>query len=87
MNRAITALVLSSAVLLAGIASSQTYSYQCIALRDMGRYIDPAKAAKLPPTASDVKGAPPFLSLKDDKPYAAVAARGIKGTGVLRNIS
>ena len=29
--------------------------YKVIALRDLAEYIDPAKAAKLPPTANDVK--------------------------------
>ena len=52
--------------------------YQCIALRDMAKYIDTAKAAKLPPTISDTKGAAPFKSLVDEKPYVAVAARAIE---------
>ncbi|MGA2620972.1 MAG: autotransporter-associated beta strand repeat-containing protein [Thermoguttaceae bacterium] len=43
--------------------------YHCIAMRDLAEYIDPAKAAKLPPTANDVKGAAPFMFIKDDKPY------------------
>ena len=48
-------------------------NYQAIAMRDLAKFIDPAKAAKLPPTARDVKDAPPFLSVKDDKPYVATA--------------
>ena len=47
--------------------------YQCIAMRDLATYIDPAKAAKLPPTIGEVKDAPPFMSLKDDHPYVPVA--------------
>ena len=35
-------------------------NYQCIAMRDLANYIDPAKAAKLPHTAHDAKGAPPL---------------------------
>jgi autotransporter-associated beta strand protein len=48
-------------------------NYQVIAMRDLAKFIDPAKAAKLPPTANEVKDAPPFLSVKDDKPYVAAA--------------
>ena len=44
-------------------------NYQCIAMRDMAKYIDPVKAATLPRTASDAKSAPPFASLKDEKPF------------------
>ena len=44
-------------------------NYQCIAMRDMARYIDPVKAATLPRTASDAKSAPPFASIKDEKPF------------------
>ena len=44
-------------------------NYQCIAMRDMAKYIDPVKAATLPRTASDAKGAPPFASNKDEKPF------------------
>ena len=52
--------------------------YQGIAMRELAKYIDPAKAAKLPPTANDAKGAPPFLSVKDDKPYVAAPAKDIR---------
>jgi len=52
--------------------------YQVIAMRDMASYIDPAKAAKLPPTANEVKDAPPFLSVKDDQPYVAPPAMDIR---------
>ncbi|MEN9574821.1 MAG: hypothetical protein RL514_2676 [Verrucomicrobiota bacterium] len=44
-------------------------NYQCIALRDVAKYIDPVKAAGLPRTVSDAKGAPPFASIKDEKPF------------------
>lgn len=43
--------------------------YQCIAMRDLAKYIDPVKAASLPRTVSDAKGAPPFASIKDEKPF------------------
>ena len=45
--------------------------YQCIAMRDLARFIDPAKAAKLPPTARNVKL--PDMYNNDDKPYVAAA--------------
>ena len=53
-------------------------NYRCIAMRDMAEYIDPVKAATLPRTADDVKDAPPFLRLKDDKPFVAAAENLIK---------
>ena len=46
-------------------------NYQCIAMRDMAKYIDPVKAVNLPRTARDAKGAPPFERLKDEKPFVA----------------
>jgi autotransporter-associated beta strand protein len=52
--------------------------YKCIAMRDLTEYIDPAKAATLPRTASNVKGAPPFMSRKDDKPFFAPARSEIR---------
>ena len=46
-------------------------NYKVIALRDLAGYIDPAKAAKLPPTARDFKEPDsPKLNM-DDKPYVA----------------
>ena len=53
-------------------------NYQVIAMRDLAKYIDPIKAAKLPPTANDAKDAPPFQSVKGDKPYVAVAADAMR---------
>jgi len=53
-------------------------NYKCIAMRDLVEYIDPAKAAKLPPTAQEVKAEVPFIVNKDNKPYVAVAAKEIK---------
>lgn len=47
--------------------------YRCIAMRDLTEYIDPAKAARLPRTASDPKGGPPFMSLGDDRPFVSPA--------------
>ena len=48
-------------------------NYKGIALRDLAKYIDPVRAAKLPPTANNVKEAGAALSIKDDKPCLAVA--------------
>ena len=53
-------------------------SYQCIAMRDMAKYIDPAKAAGLPQTVSNRKAVPPFESIKDDKPFVAPATNDIR---------
>ncbi|QOV89582.1 autotransporter-associated beta strand repeat-containing protein [Humisphaera borealis] len=53
-------------------------NYQCIAMRDMAKYIDPAKAAKLPRTANSAKDAPPFDRVKDDKPFVAPPACDIR---------
>ncbi|MEI6534354.1 MAG: polysaccharide deacetylase family protein, partial [Verrucomicrobiaceae bacterium] len=46
-------------------------NYKCIAMRDLAEYIDPAKAAKLPPP-KEVKAEEPFLTNKDDKPCGVV---------------
>lgn len=51
--------------------------YQCIALRDMAKYIDPVKATTLRRTASNVIGAPPFASITDEKPFVAPPANEI----------
>ena len=56
-------------------------NYQCIALRDMAKYIDVAKAAKLPNTAKDAKDAPPVASIKDDKPYVPGPGQDIREFG------
>lgn len=56
-------------------------NYQCIAMRDMAKYVDVAKAAKLPNTAREVTGAPPFASLKDDKPYVPAPGHDIREFG------
>ena len=45
--------------------------YQCIAMRDLAKYIDAEKAATLPRTADDAKDAPPFARLQDEKPFMA----------------
>ena len=49
--------------------------YQCIAMRDMATYIDPAKALKLPPTASNVTISLPSLP---DQGRQALRRRGQK---------
>ena len=53
-------------------------NYKVIAMRDLAEYIDPAKAAKLPPTPREVKAEDPFLTNKNDKPYVALAAKKIR---------
>ncbi len=52
--------------------------YRCIAMRDMAHYIDTAKAATLPRTANDAKGAPPFERIKDEKPFVAPPASDLR---------
>ncbi|MCY2996338.1 MAG: autotransporter-associated beta strand repeat-containing protein [Planctomycetota bacterium] len=52
-------------------------NYQCIAIRDLTNYIDVAKAATLPHTAHDARGAPPLGSLKDEKPFVAPLSKDI----------
>jgi len=47
-------------------------NYKCIAMRDLAEYIDPAKAAKLPHTANEVKAEEPYVTNKDDKPCGVV---------------
>jgi autotransporter-associated beta strand protein len=42
--------------------------YQVIALRDLAEYIDPAKAAKLPPTVNDFKDPSPPVLATEEKP-------------------
>ncbi len=51
---------------------------QCIAMRDMAAYIDPAKALKLPPTASNVTLSLPSLPVRDSKPYVVAARNDIQ---------
>ncbi|MEI6674595.1 MAG: autotransporter-associated beta strand repeat-containing protein [Verrucomicrobiota bacterium] len=46
--------------------------YKVIALRDLVEYIDPAKAAKLPPTAKDFKDPGPVVLATEEKPCGAV---------------
>jgi len=46
-------------------------NYKVIAMRDLADYIDPVKAAKLPPP-KEVKPEEPFLTNKDDKPVGVV---------------
>jgi autotransporter-associated beta strand protein len=53
-------------------------NYRCIAMRDLANYMDPFKAAKLPRTANEAKGAPPIERLRDDKPFVPPAANDIR---------
>ena len=46
-------------------------NYKVIAMRDLAEYVDPAKAANLPPP-KEVKAEEPFLTNKDDKPCGVV---------------
>ncbi len=46
--------------------------YKVIALRDLAEYIDPVKAAKLPPTSNDYKDPAVPMLAKEDNPYAAI---------------
>lgn len=45
--------------------------YKAIGLRDLAEYIDPVKAAKLPPTANEIKEAEPVTLAEEIKPYAS----------------
>ncbi|MEI7929350.1 MAG: polysaccharide deacetylase family protein, partial [Verrucomicrobiales bacterium] len=45
--------------------------YKVVALRDLAEYIDPAKAAKLPPTSNEYKESGPAVLVNEDKPYVA----------------
>lgn len=47
-------------------------NYKAIALRDLAEYIDPAKAAKLPPTANEYKEPGPVALAEELKPYVPV---------------
>ncbi len=46
--------------------------YKVIALRDLAEYIDPAKAAKLPPTVRDFKNPGPVVLASEEIPCGAV---------------
>jgi len=48
--------------------------YKVIALRDLAEYIDPARAAKLPPTAKEFKNTHPVVLASEEKPCGTVRA-------------
>lgn len=75
------AVSLDPAVFKAQMQYLKDNDYKVIALRDLAEYIDPAKAAKLPPTVRDFKepGAP--LLAKEDKPYVAMNLAPPKSEG------
>ena len=50
----------------------KNHNYKVIALRDLVEYIDPAKAAKLPPTARDFKDPGPVVLATEEKPCGVV---------------
>ena len=52
--------------------------YKVIAMRDLAAYIDPAIAAKLPQKAGEFKEPDPIALAKEDKPYVAPPAMGIR---------
>ena len=52
--------------------------YQCIAMRDLAKYINVSKAVDLPLTVDELKDAPPFERLKDDIPFVAPPSAGIR---------
>lgn len=47
-------------------------NYKAISLRDLNEYIDPAKAAKLAPTARGIKESKPAALAKELKPYVVL---------------
>jgi autotransporter-associated beta strand protein len=53
-------------------------NYQCIAMRDLEEYMDPIKAANLPRTSNDAKGASPTERLQDKKPFVPPSANDIR---------
>jgi len=46
--------------------------YKVITLRDLAEYVDPVKAAKLPPTAADFKDPGPVVLATEEKPCGVV---------------
>ena len=52
--------------------------YEAIAMRDLTRYIDPAKAAKLPQKSGEFKEPEPITLATEDKPYLAPPAKDIQ---------
>lgn len=62
---------LSPAVFKAQMQYLKDNNYKAISLRDLAEYIDPAKAAKLPPTARGFKESGPATLAKEVKPYVA----------------
>ncbi|RFC52712.1 MAG: Peptidoglycan/xylan/chitin deacetylase, PgdA/CDA1 family [Verrucomicrobia bacterium] len=52
--------------------------YQCIAMRDLAKYINVSKAVDLPLTVDELKDAPPFERLKDEIPFVAPPTADIR---------
>ena len=52
--------------------------YQAIAMRNLTAYIDPAKAAKLPPKSGDFKEPDPVALATEEQPYVAAPAKDIQ---------
>ncbi|MEI6606285.1 MAG: autotransporter-associated beta strand repeat-containing protein [Verrucomicrobiota bacterium] len=66
-----TACSLDPAVFKAQMQYLKDNHYKVISLRDLAEYIDPAKAAKLPPTVNDFKDASPPALATEEKPAIA----------------
>ena len=63
-----TAVSLDPVIFKAQMQYLKNNHYKVIALRDLAEYIDPAKAAKLPPTANEFKDASPPVLATEEKP-------------------
>jgi autotransporter-associated beta strand protein len=57
-------------------------NYKAVAMRDLAEYIDPAKAAKLPPTVRNVKRLADAGTVKNDKPYLTREIRTFRFPGI-----
>ena len=61
-------------------------NYHCVSMKDLDKYIDPVKAARLPQTKQLVKMESPFETVKDDKPYVPVAVTKPKTEPVVKTL-
>ncbi|MEI7954656.1 MAG: autotransporter-associated beta strand repeat-containing protein [Verrucomicrobiota bacterium] len=71
-----TAVSLDPVIFKAQMQYLKNNHYKVIALRDLAEYIDPAKAAKLPPTANEFKdAAPPVLATEEKSAVVPVISQ------------
>jgi len=56
--------------------------YKAVAMRDLAAYMDPAKAAKLPPTVRNLARPLASISVKGDKPYLTREIRRFRFPGL-----